>query len=75
MTGIKELRQRLGMSRGELAVALGVHPNAIGNWERREGKPRMNIAWRLIRLCRAARVGASLERIYPEADYLGDAKD
>lgn len=71
MNGIKALRQRLGMSRRELAKALGVHENAIGNWERGEGKPRLDTGWRLIRLCRAARVGASLERIYPEADYLG----
>jgi len=36
----KSKRYSLGMSQGDLAKILGVSPAAIGQWERREGRPR-----------------------------------
>lgn len=40
MAKVKSKRYSLGMSQGDLAKILGVSPAAIGQWERREGRPR-----------------------------------
>jgi DNA-binding XRE family transcriptional regulator len=66
MNGINRIRHRLGMSRQDLALAIGVTPVTVGRWERGEREPSSSHAWSLIHLARERRVGASLEAIYPD---------
>ena len=66
MNQIKQIRMRCGLTVKELAAAMGVHPMSVYRWQSGETVPELEHAWRLIHLARARRVGASLERIYPD---------
>ena len=66
MTQIENIRLRMGMSRKDLAGALETSEASLSRWERGQHYMPIYTAWRLIHLARARRVGASLERIYPD---------
>ena len=56
------LRADRGLSRGELAEALGIHYQTVGYIERGEYSPSLHLAMRIARLLRAAGRGGLLAR-------------
>ena len=64
---IKRIRSKLGLSRKDLADALGVTVGAISNYENGIRFPRPLICSKLINLAKHHRLKISIEDIYPRS--------
>jgi DNA-binding transcriptional regulator YiaG len=49
---LRVLRKKLGMRREEMAVALGVSVDTVGNWERGDARPNRQCRFMLKQFCR-----------------------
>ena len=61
----KQIRLNLGLSRKDLAKALGVTYGAISNYEYGTRKPALSICYRIIDLAKHRKLKVKLEDIYP----------
>ena len=52
-TKIKEYRKKLGIKQAELAEAVGVRRETIGNLERGKYNPSLRLAWNLAKVLHA----------------------
>lgn len=59
---IKELREKLGLTQGLLASALGLDRSTVAKWETGEAKPRANTLPEL-----AKALGCTIDELYRDA--------
>ena len=52
-TKIREYRKKIGMKQAELAEAVGVRRETIGNLERGKYNPSLRLAWNIAKILRA----------------------
>ncbi len=62
-TKIKEYRKKKGVKQAELAEAVGVRRETIGNLERGKYNPSLRLAWNLSRI-----LGARIEELFDFSD-------
>jgi transcriptional regulator with XRE-family HTH domain len=67
---IRQIRTRRGISQGQLARLVGLHPTYIGGVERGERNP----TWRSLTLL-ASGLGVALSQVVAEAEALASARD
>jgi putative transcriptional regulator len=64
-TGIRAIRQKLGMTRKEFANALNVTQMSISNYENNIRYPAISIGYKILNLAKKNGLNVSLENIYP----------
>ncbi len=62
-TKIKEYRKKKGVKQAELAEAVGVRRETIGNLERGKYNPSLRLAWNLSRI-----LGVRIEELFDFSD-------
>lgn len=70
MSRIKVIRDRLGLTQAELALALGKTQGNVGFYEREQQTVPPDVARRLIGFARARGVAISYEDVYGPADEI-----
>lgn len=64
-TGIRAIRQKLGMTRKEFAQALKITQMSISNYENNIRYPAIGIGYKILNLAKENGLNVSLENIYP----------
>lgn len=62
-TKLKELRKKKGIKQAELAEAVGVRRETIGNLERGRYNPSLRLAWNISKL-----LGVTIEELFDFSD-------